>query len=107
MSLPLQQAQGQWAKDQNDNEWVIVNNSGSEISRLPACLKDFEAMRVIHFGREFERLAFAKGKEVGAHEERVKASKDVQSLRQENYRLHNEIDNLMLQNSLITSEGAA
>jgi len=63
--LPLETAQGQWAKNQNDNEWLIVNKDGVEISRLPACLKDFEAMRVIHFGRQFEKSAYEKGVEDG------------------------------------------
>ncbi len=104
-NLPLQHAQGQWAINQNDNEWVIVDSTGIEISRLPSCLKDFEAMRVIHFGREFEKLAYVQGMEVGEHKHRLAASNAIQELQQENHKLKTEIENLKLRMTLSESKG--
>jgi hypothetical protein len=103
--MPLQHAQGQWAKDQNDNEWLIVDAKGFEIGRLPACLKDFEAMRVIHFGRGFEKKAYEQGLEMGRHLERTESARTLGQLNQENHRLQTQIEGLLLQQRLHAEKG--
>lgn len=63
--LELQTAYVQTVRDQDGNRWIVYDESGEKIGELPACLKEQEAMNVIHFVRDHELKAFNVGANVG------------------------------------------
>ena len=104
MILQLQEAQGRWAEGQHNEEWLIVNKDGEEIARLPACLKDYEAMRVIHFGRKFEMQAFEDGIEEGLSRGKEATKVNLLMMQAENAKLQSIIKNLQDANTVLATE---
>lgn len=63
--LELQTAYAQTVRDTDGNRWIVYGENGERIGELPACLKEQEAMNVLHFGRDHELKAFNAGANVG------------------------------------------
>ena len=63
--LELQTAYAQTVRDQDSNKWIVFDEKGERIGELPACLKEQEAMDVLHFARKHELKAFNVGANVG------------------------------------------
>jgi hypothetical protein len=59
--LTLSAAYATWVKDENDNEWIVMDKDGNEIGRFPATWDERGCMRAIRLGREFELKAFNLG----------------------------------------------
>lgn len=63
--LELQTAYAQTVRDTDGGKWIVYRDDGERIGALPACLREQEAMDVIHFGRDHELKAFNVGANVG------------------------------------------
>jgi len=81
------------------SEWVVYSGNGDEMHRLPSTLDEKQAMGIIHFGRKFELKALDEGI---AHErecnkeELEKYRKQIKVLADENIRLSNMLNKLII-----------
>lgn len=63
--LELQTAYAQTVRDTDGDCWIVYDDTGERIGKMPACLSEQEAMNVLHFGRDHELKAFNVGANVG------------------------------------------
>ncbi|MEM7706604.1 MAG: hypothetical protein AAF358_13680 [Pseudomonadota bacterium] len=68
--LELAYATAQWALGSNDDDWVVVSETGEHLWQLPGKLSDREIMSAVRMGREFELKAFNIGIEFGKKQEK-------------------------------------
>lgn len=102
MGLRLQDAQGRWNRDENDDQWLVFDAKDNELARLPKSLKGPEVMYIIRFGRQFELEAYKEGIEHGAktaektHQDQILVLKsELANLKITNEHLGAELDRLI------------
>lgn len=66
--LELASAQGHWARDENDNNWIVQDNNGKKLWEFPPGMDEHKCMSAIRLGRKYELEAFNIGIDFGKKE---------------------------------------
>lgn len=97
--LALSTAYATWVRAENDNQWIVRDQDGTELGRFPAKWKEKDCMIAINLGRKYELEAFNRGIDFGKEKRdqtykpiMKKLNKDITELGAMNERLSTQLE---------------
>ncbi len=101
--LALSTAYATWVRGENNNNWIVRDQSGEQIGEFPRHWKEKDCMTAIRLGRKFELIAFNLGIAFGKQkrEESLlpamgKMREQIAVLEQMNVRLSEKLEKLII-----------
>jgi hypothetical protein len=100
--LELASAQGHWAREENNGNWVVQDERGEVLWEFPPGFDEMKVMSAIRLGRDYELKAFNIGIRFGKEKAAlmmasILQAKDnqIRSLEAMNIELSNQLDQLI------------